>query len=153
MRTNKLLSASVIALAVAAPASHANTSEVIDQIVADLSEQGFVRIEIDIERDGSIDVDAYGGGREGDFYFDSDGNLLSSDIDENEAYGASYAGGDPSDVSIDDDDLYDDDDDDDRYEDDDDDHDDDDDDDDDDEADDDDDSGDGDDGDDGDDDD
>jgi hypothetical protein len=68
---------------------------VIDQIVADLSAQGFVRIEIDIERDGTFDVDAYGGGREGDFYFDAAGNLLSSDIDENEIYGASYTGGRP----------------------------------------------------------
>jgi hypothetical protein len=102
MKTRTLLTASILALTVGAPAAQAN-SEVIDQIVADLSAQGFVRIEIDIERDGTFDVDAYGGGREGDFYFDAAGNLLSSDIDENEIYGASYTGGSPARVELDDD--------------------------------------------------
>ena len=137
MQTSRLLSASILAIAVGTSASHAVSSEVIDQIVADLSSQGFVRIEIDIERNGILDVDAYGGGREGDFYYDAEGNLLRSEIDDNPSYGSSYAGGDPSYVDIDrdhdddDDDGYDDDDDD-GYDDDDDDHDDDDDDDDDD---------------------
>jgi hypothetical protein len=122
MRTPRLLSASVIALAVGTTASHAVTQDVIDQIVADLTGEGFVRIEIDIERNGTLDVDAYGGGREGDFYYDSEGNLIRSEIEDNAAYGTSYSGGDPASVDVDyDDDDYDDDDDDDDYDDDDDD--------------------------------
>jgi hypothetical protein len=110
MKTRNLLTASVLALTVGAPTAFANNSQVIDQIVADLSAQGFVRIEIDIERNGTFDVDAYGGGREGDFYFDAAGNLLSSDIDVNAAYGEAYTGGDPA-LVVELDDDYDDDDD------------------------------------------
>ncbi len=109
MKARTLFSASILALIVGAPAVQANTSEIIDQIVADLTAQGFVRIEIDVERDGTFDVDAYGGGLEGDFYYDASGNLLSSDIESNEAYGASYTGEAQAVVELDDDDDDDDD--------------------------------------------
>jgi hypothetical protein len=91
MQTKSLLTASVFALAATAPAG-ATPQETIDRIVDDLSRQGYVRIEIDIERDGSFDVDAYGGGREGDFYYDAAGRLLGSEVERDDAYGAGYRG-------------------------------------------------------------
>jgi hypothetical protein len=111
MCNSRLLTSSIIAIAVAGSAAYAQPQEAIDRIVEDLAAQGFVRIEIDIERDGSLDVDAYGGGREGDFNYDSAGNLLSFEIEEDDDYGPGYTGSDPDDDDDEDDDDYDDDDD------------------------------------------
>lgn len=101
MQQTAILSASAIALALGTPTVSANTTDVVDQIVAELSAQGFSRIEIDIERDGTFDVDAYGGGREGDFYFDAEGNLIDVDIDRSRAFGMSYRGNRPLIVDFD----------------------------------------------------
>jgi hypothetical protein len=123
MCNSRLLTSSIIAITVAGSAACAQPQEAIDRIVEDLAAQGFVRIEIDIERDGTLDVDAYGGGREGDFNYDSAGNLLSFEIEEDDDYGPGYTGSDPDDDYEDDDyedDDYEDDDDDYDYEDDDD---------------------------------
>jgi hypothetical protein len=103
MKTTAILSASLVALAAATPAVQASPQQVIDRIVDDLTRQGFVRIEIDIERDGSFDVDAYGGGREGDFTFDPRGDLLDADVDDNDDYGTGYSGRDDDDDDDDDD--------------------------------------------------
>ncbi len=98
-KTANLMTASAAALIAGASASFAVPQSVIDAIVSDLADQGFARIEIEIERD-EIDVEAFGAGIEGDFTYSLAGLLLESDVD-------------------DDDDGYDDDDGDDRYDDDD----------------------------------
>lgn len=74
------LTASAIALVAGSVGASAQSQQVIDGIVASLTAQGFSRIEIDIER-GGLDVDAYGPGIEGDFYYTRSGRLVSSDID------------------------------------------------------------------------
>lgn len=119
-KTAKFMTASTAALLIGAAPALAVPQSLIDSIVAELSAQGFQRIEIDIERN-EIDVDAYGAGFEGDFTYSRDGQLLDSDIDE-------YADDDSDRWNSDDsdDDDYDDDDDDSSYDDDDDDYDDDD---------------------------
>ncbi|WP_375551576.1 hypothetical protein [Rhodophyticola porphyridii] len=108
-KTAKFMTASTAALLIGAAPALAVPQSVIDSIVAELSAQGFQRIEIDIERN-EIDVDAYGAGFEGDFTYSREGQLLGSDIDE-------YADDDSGRWNSDD--SYDDDDDDDDYDDDD----------------------------------
>ena len=120
MRAITLLATTAVALTVGASLAKAAPQDVIDRIVEDLVAQGYVRIEIDIERNGILDVDAYGGGRDSDFYYDAEGNLLRSYTERDDSYGPGFTG---RLVEIDDD-RYDDDDDrydDDRYDDDDDD--------------------------------
>ncbi|WP_430449452.1 hypothetical protein [Rhodophyticola sp.] len=131
-KTAKFMTASTAALLIGAAPALAVPQSVIDSIVAELSAQGFQRIEIDIERN-EIDVDAYGAGFEGDFTYSRDGQLLDSDIDEyaDDDSGRwnsddSYDDDDDDDDDYDDDDYRDDDDDDSSYDDDDDDYDDDD---------------------------
>lgn len=85
-KTFNLFTVSAAALIAGAAHVHAQSvpQSVIDAVVADLSAQGFTRIEIDVERN-RLDVDAYGPNREGDFYYTRAGQLLSSDIDEGRA--------------------------------------------------------------------
>jgi hypothetical protein len=93
-----LSSITVAALLAASGPASAVPQSVIDRIVSDLSAQGFARIEIDIESD-YIDVDAYGAGVEGDFYFSRSGVLLDADIDRHDSgewHGGAYSGSDAS---------------------------------------------------------
>ena len=78
-----LLGTSALALMLHATPAAAVDQAVIDGIVADLSAQGFSRIEIEIARSG-IDVDAYGAGFEGDFEYRRDGTLVRADIDDDD---------------------------------------------------------------------
>lgn len=114
MTRTTLMSASAAALILGAGNAMAVEQAVIDAIVADLSAQGFSRIEIDIERT-RLDVDAYGGGQEGDFYYSLDGTLLWSQVKPDDSYATVPAGLVVGfDDSYDDDEDDDDDDDDDR---------------------------------------
>ena len=109
MKRTTLLSISTAALVLGAGSAMAVEQAVIDAIVADLSAQGFTRIEIEVQRN-RLDIDAYGGGREGDFYYSLDGVLLSFEVEEDDSYTfAPY--GTYIDLDLDDDDDDDDDDD------------------------------------------
>jgi hypothetical protein len=92
MRAITLLATSAVALAVGASLAKAAPQDVIDKVVEDLVAQGYVRIEIDIERNGGLDVDAYGGGRDSDFYFDREGNLLRVSSERDDDYGPGFTG-------------------------------------------------------------
>ncbi len=105
-KTFKLITVSAAALIAGAAHAQSIPQSVIDAVVADLSAQGFTRIEIDVERN-RLDVDAYGANIEGDFYYTRSGELISADIDESSS-GQSVAG---IGVDYDDGDDYDDDDD------------------------------------------
>jgi stringent starvation protein B len=85
MKRTTLLSISTAALVLGAGSAMAVEQAVIDAIVADLSAQGFTRIEIEVQRN-RLDIDAYGGGREGDFYYSLDGVLLSFEVEEDDSY-------------------------------------------------------------------
>jgi len=116
-----LTAASTAALIFGAGSALAVEQSVIDGIVDDLAAQGFSRIEIEVGPLG-LDVDAYGAGREGDFYYTRNGWLLSSDIDREDDQdeggsqwwqASSYSDADDAYDRWDDDDYDDDDDDDD----------------------------------------
>ena len=108
MKRTTLLSISTAALVFGAGAAMAVEQAVIDAIMADLSAQGFTRIEIEVQRN-RLDIDAYGGGREGDFYYSLDGVLLSFEVEEDDSY--TFApDGTYIDLDLDDDDDDDDDD-------------------------------------------
>ena len=85
MKRTTLLSISTAALVLGAGSAMAVEQAVIDAIVADVSAQGFTRIEIEVQRN-RLDIDAYGGGREGDFYYSLDGVLLSFEVEEDDSY-------------------------------------------------------------------
>ena len=79
-RTANLMTTSTAALIVAAAPAIAVPQSVIDAIVADLSAQGFTRIEVEID-DEEIEVDAHGAEGEAEFYYSRDGALLSAEHD------------------------------------------------------------------------
>ena len=108
MKRTTLLSISTAALVLGAGSAMAVEQAVIDAIVADLTAQGFTRIEIEVQRN-RLDIDAYGGGREGDFYYSLDGVLLSFEVEEDDSY---TFGPDGTYIDLDDDDDDDEDDDD-----------------------------------------
>jgi hypothetical protein len=78
-KTTTTLAVTALALVLAAPGAQAAPQSVIDAITHHLKGQGFDRIEIDITTT-LIDIDAYGAGIEGDFYYTHGGHLIYSDI-------------------------------------------------------------------------
>ncbi|MEM9756170.1 MAG: hypothetical protein AAF914_09260, partial [Pseudomonadota bacterium] len=93
IRTSLVTTTTLLALLAGGASAQSVPQSVLDQIVSDLTAQGFSRIEIDID-DDEIDVDAYGPGISGDFYYSLTGRLLEVDLDdEDEVWGSSGSSG------------------------------------------------------------